>query len=119
MMPPYVDGAFPNGSRVLTINSVTYKCNSFTEEDSTTTDNVPDENGEHSGAVSKKGPTTGSAELQLATSSTEVPTTAAANATTGVFTIDNVVRFITAVSAPRNNSGVWVVNVQFQRRVNA
>lgn len=119
MMPPYVDGAFPNGSRVLTINSVTYKCNSFTEDDSSTTENVNDENGEHAGAVSKKGPTTGSAELQLATSSTAVPTTAAESATTGTFIIDSVTRFITAVSKPRNSSGVWVVNIQFQKRVNA
>lgn len=119
MLPPYQDGPFPSGAPVLTINSVEYICNSFQPDDSANTVNVTNNEGAHSGAVSFKGPTTGSAELQLATSTTAVPTTAAAATATGTFTVDTVVYFITAVSKPRTSGGVWVVNIQFQARVNA
>lgn len=117
-MPPYVDGDYPNGAPVLEINGVEYICNNFQADDSANTANVADNLGDHSGAVSTKGPTTGSAELQLATSGTAVPTTAAESATTGVFTHQTVVYFITAVSKPKQAGAVWVVNIQFQKRVN-
>jgi len=118
-MAKYQDGTAPAGSEVLTINSVEYPCNNFETSDGSNVVNHTDENGEHDGAVAFKGPTTGSAELQLAASDTVVPTTAAASATTGVFTIGSTTYFITSVSKPKPAGGFWTVSIQFQKRANA
>ena len=122
-MATYQDGTFPSGSPVLTINSVTYKCNSFSVSKSAEVVSTTDENGLHSGAVSFGGPTTGSAEVQFAASSTAEPTTAAANSTTGVITNvniggANVNCFITSVSISKPQRGPWTASLGFQAKAN-
>ena len=118
-MAIYQDGAYPSGAPTLTINSVTYVCDAFSLEDASNVVDVTNASGEHAGAISIKGKTTGSATLQLATSTTVAPTTAAAAATTGVFTLDSATYFITSVSKPRPKDGYWTVSINFQKRENA
>lgn len=118
----YQDGPFPSGAPVLSINNVTYKCNSFTVEPSATTVQITDQNGAHSGALSFVGPTTGTAEIQYAAENTPDPTTAAANATTGVFVANingaNANCFITSVSISKPQQAPWTANLGFQVKVN-
>ena len=122
MPTPYQDGSFPTGSPILVINSVNYKCNSFTVDKSAETQNITDENGAMSGALSYVGPTTGQAELQFAASTTPEPTTAAANATTGVFVANiggsNTNCFITGVSTSKPQRGPWTSTISWQAKVN-
>lgn len=122
-MAVYSDGTFPAGSPVLTINSVTYKCNSFSVDKSAETVQITDEDGDHAGALSFSGPITGSAEVQFAAANTAEPTTAAANATTGVITNVNIAGanvncFITAVGISKPQRGPWVASLSWQARVN-
>lgn len=123
-MAIYQDGSFPTGTPVIDINSITYVSNSFDFNSSTSeTVNIKDENGEHVGANSALGPGTGSAVLQLAASSTEIPTTAAENATIGVFTFShdgaNVDAFITSVTVNRATApNPHLVNIAFQKKMN-
>ena len=119
----YQDGTFPSGSPVLTINAVTYKCNSFSITKSAETVMITDENGAHSGAIQFVGPNTGTAEVQFAASTTAEPTTAAANATLGVITNVNIAGanvncFITSVAIAKPQRGAWVATLGFQTRVN-
>ena len=121
-MATYQDGTFPSGSPVLTINAVTYKCNSFNVAKSAETTNITDENGAHSGALSFTGPTTGTAEIQFAANTTAEPTTAAANSTTGVFsaTLNNVATncFITAVAVNKPSRAPWTASLSWQAKQN-
>jgi len=122
-MPTYVDGSFPTGSPVLTINSVTYKCNSFTTSKGSETVQISDENGAHIGAVSVTSPITGTAEVQYASINTASPTTAAANSTLGVIpnvNIDGTLTtcFIQSVSTVKPAKGPWVSTLGFQAKVN-
>lgn len=121
-MAVYQDGTFPSGAPTLTINNVAYKCNSFTVEPSAATVQINDQNGEHSGALSFVGPTTGTAEIQFAASNTAEPTTAAANATTGTFVTQingaNANCFITSVSISKPAQAPWTANIGFQVKVN-
>lgn len=122
-MATYQDGVFPSGSPVLVINSVNYKCNSFTFGKSAETVQITDENGAASGALSFVGPNTGTAEVQFAASTTAEPTTAAANATTGVMTNVNIAGanvncFITSVSVQKPQRGAWTATLGFQARIN-
>lgn len=118
-MAKYQDGTAPASSLVLAINSVNYPCSNFQTSDASNTVNHTNESGEHDGAVSFKGPVTGSADLLLAAVDTVVPTTAAASATTGVFTVATKNYFITSVSEAKPAGGFWTVSIQFQQKVNA
>ncbi len=118
-MPIYQDGTYPSGAPTLTINSVTYICDAFSLDDSANVVDITNGSGEHAGALAFKGKTTGSATLQLASSSTAVPTTAAHSSTTGVFTHDTKTYFITSVSKPKPKEGNWTVSINFQLRENA
>lgn len=119
---PYQDGTFPSGSPIITINSVTYKCNSFQPEKTAETVNVTDENGAHAGALSFQGPTRGTAELQFAANTTAEPTTAAANSTTGVFIANlngsNANCFIDSVSISKPQRAPWTATIGWQVKVN-
>jgi hypothetical protein len=118
-MAQYPDGTRPSGAGTVTINSVAYKCDNFQLDSAANTVNSTDENGQHNGAVSFKGPTTGTATLQLAADSTAVPTTAAESSTTGVFTRDSVTYFITQVGVVKPSNGFWNVPISFQKKENA
>lgn len=118
-MATYKDTEQPAGSRVLTINSVTYKCNSFTRSETDSVTNLTDENGEHSGAIAVGQPETVTAEIQIATATTPIPTTASVATTTGTFVIGTATYFITSVSEARPSSGVWAVTINAQKRKNS
>jgi hypothetical protein len=122
-MAVYQDGSIPSGSPVITINNTTFKANSFSfPNDSANTTNIQDENGQHAAAISIFGPTTGSAQLQLATSSTLFPQVAAANSAWGTFTVpsngSNVNCFITSCTIQKPAAGPWLADIQFQKKMN-
>ncbi len=119
---PYSDGTFPSGSPTLTINSVAYKCNSFSVNKSANTVNITDQSGDPSGALSFKLPRSGSAELQFAANSTVEPTTAAENSTIGVFVANinssNVNCFITACTVNKPKDAPWTASISWQEKIN-
>lgn len=114
-MALYNPQSFPTGCPVITINSVTYKANSFARNSPTQKENIYDEVGAPLGVHIQADFEEITAELQLATEATAVPTTAAASATTGVFTYDTATWAITQVSAPRTKLGGRVVNITAQK----
>lgn len=122
-MPVYQDGPFPSGAPILTINSVPYKCNSFTVNKSSTTVPVLDENGAASGALSFADARTGTAEVQFANSAVAEPTTAAQNNVLGVLTnvnIDgaNVNCFVTSCAINKPQRAPWTATLGWQARIN-
>lgn len=122
-MATYQDGVFPSGSPVLVINAQNYKCNSFTVNKGATTTQINDENGAHSGALSFADETSGTAEVQFANSVYPEPTTAAANATTGVMTNVNIAGanvncFITSVAISKPARAAWTASLGWQARAN-
>lgn len=119
---PYSDGTFPSGSPVITINSVTYKANSFTVNKGANTVNITDNSGDPSGALSFKQPYTGTAELQFSANNVAEPTTAADNSTTGTFVANinsvNVNCFITSVSVNKPKDAPWTASINWQQKIN-
>ena len=119
---PYSDGTFPSGSPTVTINSVAYKCNSFTVNKSANTQNITDQSGDPSGALSFKQPRTGTAELQFSANSVVEPTTAAENSTIGVFIANinsaNVNCFITSASISKPKDAPWTASINWQEKIN-
>lgn len=116
-MALYNPQSFPTGCPVLTINSVTYKTNSFSITRPTQKTNVTDEAGAPLGAIFQSDFETATAELQLATTSTPVPTTAAQSSTTGLFTLDTQNWIIESVTEPREKLGQRVVQITAQRAI--
>jgi hypothetical protein len=119
---PYQDGTFPSGAGTVTINSVALKCNSFNYTKPANTVNITDNNGDPSGALQFEQPYSGTAELQFAANSTAEPTTAADNATTGVFIANinsaNVNCFITSVSINKPKDAPWTASINWQQKIN-
>jgi hypothetical protein len=121
---PYQDGNFPSGSPTLTTAAGVYKCNSFTVTRSAETVPIVDENGAASGALQFLGFTTGTAELQFANSAVLEPTTAAENASRGVFVNVNIQGvnvncFITGTTTNKPQRGPWTATCDWQARINA
>lgn len=122
---PYSDGSFPSGSpTVTTASGHSYKCNSFSVDKSSETVQIVDENGAPSGALSFLGFDTGTMELQFPNATQPEPTTAAANATLGVFVNVNIQGananiFATGVTITKPQRGPWLATVNWQKRVNA
>lgn len=114
-MAIYNPQSFPTGCPVLTINSVTYKTNSLSITKPTQKTNVTDEAGAPLGAIMQADFVSLTAELQLATAATVVPTTAAESATTGVFTHETVSWAIESVTEPREKLGQRVVQITAQK----
>lgn len=120
---PYSDGNFPSGSPTLTTAAGNYKANSFTSARSSDTVPILDENGAPSGALSFLGFTTGAFEVQFAAANTIEPTTAAENASRGVFLNVNIASvntncFITDVTLTKPQRGPWTASGSWQARVN-
>lgn len=119
---PYQDGNFPSGAPTLTINGVTYICNSFSVQKPANTVNITNGSGDPSGALSFKQPLVVTAELQFAASSTAEPTTAAANSTTGTFIANiagaNVNCFITACTVNKPKDAPWTASITAQEKIN-
>lgn len=119
---PYSDGTFPSGCPVITINSVTYKANSFSYTNGTNTVTITDESGVPSGHLSFAQATNGSAELQYSASNVADPTTAAANATTGVFIValnnTNTNCFITSCTVNKPKDQPWTASINWTKKIN-
>lgn len=122
-MATYQDGTFPSGSPTLTtLAAIAYKCNSFSVSKAAEVVNIVDENGASSGHLVFAGDRSFTAEVQFAASTTAEPTTAAANATQGVFAnvnIDgaNVNCFVTSVSVQKPQRGAWTATVSGIARI--
>lgn len=121
---PYSDGNFPSGSPTLSTAGGVYKANSFTVSRSAETVSIVDENGAASGALQFLGFTTGAFEVQMANSSVVEVTTAAENASRGVFLNVNIAGvntncFVTDVTLSKPQRGPWTASGSWQARVNA
>jgi len=116
---PYQDGTFPSGCPVLTINNVTYKCNSFSYTDGTNTVTITDEAGAPDGALSFAQATVGAAELQYSAANVADPTTAAVSSTTGTFAVSlnnaNANCFITSVTVTKPKDAPWTASINWQK----
>ncbi len=122
MAAPYVDGTYPSGAPIVSINSVPYKCNKISFNRGSDTVNITDPDGEHAGALSFAGPITGSVELQYANSNVPDPNIAAVSSTTGTFTANiagaNYTCFITGVDIEKPQRGPWTATCAFQVKDN-
>lgn len=123
-MPVYSDGLFPSGSPILNTAAANYKCNSFTIARAAETVQIVDENGAPSGALQFEGFKTGAFEVQMANSAIPELTTAAENATRGVFLNVNIASvatncFITDVTLNKPQRGPWTASGSWQARINA
>lgn len=116
-MALYNPNSFPTGCRVITINSVTYKSNSETITEPGQETLLYDEAGAPMGHFIQTDFYQGTWELQLATTGTALPTTAARSATTGVFTLDGDTWSITSVTLPREKLGQRVVSIVARKNV--
>ena len=116
MAIPYLTTAtLPYGSRVLTISAASYIANSFSTSNALQVIDRQDELGAPNGAVGIRQPITGSASLQLATTSTAIPDpgdqfTLAVDAVAVTF-------FITERSMPESQNGFKTVDISFRESV--
>ena len=111
MAIPYLNSpTLPYGSRVLSIGA-TYIANSFSTSQSLNVIERTTELGAPNGVVGIQVARTGSAQLQLATSSTAVPSAGTE------FTADGVTFFITEVGRPEEAAGFKAVDISFRESV--
>jgi hypothetical protein len=109
MAIPYLTTiALPYGSRVVTISSVGYIANNFSVAQSLNVIERQDSLGAPNGAVGIQQARTGSAQLQLATTSTTAPSAGEA------FAADSVSYFLTEVSKPEEQQGFKVLDISFR-----
>jgi hypothetical protein len=101
----------PYGSRVVTIGAVGYIANNFSTSQSLNVIERTDSLGAPNGAVGIRQANTGSAQLQLATSSTTIPSAG------DVVTVDATGYFLTEVSRPEEAQGFKVVDISFRESV--
>jgi hypothetical protein len=112
MAIPYLTStALPYGSRVVTISAVGYIANNFSVSQSLNVIERQDSLGAPNGAVGIQQARTGSAQLQLASSSTTAP------AAGDTFSADSVSYFLTEISKPEEQQGFKVVDVSFREAV--
>jgi len=112
MAIPYLTStALPYGSRVVTIGAVGYIANNFSVSQSLNVIERQDSLGAPNGAVGIQQARTGSAQLQLASSSTTVPDVGTN------FSADSVSYFTTEVSKPEEQQGFKVIDVSFREVV--
>ena len=109
---PYLTAAtLPYGSRVLTINAVAYIANNYKVDRSGSLIERQTELGAPNGAVLVAEAATGSAQLQLATTSTALP------AIGDEFTADTVTYFLTQVGASEEARGFKTVDISFRQKI--
>ena len=112
MAIPYTTTAsLPYGSRVLTIDSVGYIANNFSTSQSLNVIERTTELGAPNGAVGIQQARTGSAQLQLATSSTTIPDVG------DEFVANSVTFFLTEVSRPEEAQGFKVIDISFRESI--
>lgn len=114
-MALYNPGSFPTGCRVITINSVTYKSNTESKATPAQEAKLYDEAGAPMGLLMQEDFKTETFELQLAATSTPVPTTAAEATATGTFSLDGSTWAINSVTEPREKLGQRVVQITATR----
>lgn len=110
---PYSSTAsLPFGSRVLTINAITYVAQSWNPQKSTREINREDENGDENAFMLRAAVTRQSGiVLQLATSSTAVPTMGQE------FTVDSLTYVITAVGKVETQGAFHTVSIDVRAKV--
>jgi len=109
---PYTTTAsLPYGSRVVTVDSVGYIANNFSTSHSLNVIERTTELGAPNGAVGIQQARTGSAQLQLATSTTTAPDVG------DTFSADSVTYFLTEVSRAEEAQGFKVVDISFRESV--
>ncbi len=116
--PQFNDGTVQYGSRVLTINGVTYVADNITVNRPTKRIERTDQIGEPSGSVGVAGFVTGSCQLQIATSSTAEPQggytfTVTLDATIGAETF-----YIESPGRTENKDAEKKINVTFVKKYN-
>jgi hypothetical protein len=112
MSIPYTTTAsLPYGSRVVTIGAVGYIANNFSTSQSLNVIERTDSLGAPNGAVGIQQARTGSAQLQLATSTTTAP------AAGDEFAANSVTFFLTEVSRAEEAQGFKVVDISFRESV--
>ena len=114
MSLPYLYPAtIPYGSRVITdtTNSTTYIANNFRVTEPTRVLERDTELGAPYGVVAIQRARTGSAQLQLNTTTTLIP------ARGDEFTADTVTYFITEVGKPESADAIKVVDIQFREKI--
>lgn len=112
MAIPYLTAAtLPYGSRVLTISSVGYIANNFSTSQSLNVIERQNELGAPNGAIGIQTARTGTAQLQLATTTTTAPSAG------DEFSANSVTYFLTEVSKPEEAQGFKVVDISFRESV--
>jgi hypothetical protein len=112
MAIPYTTTAsLPYGARTVLIDSTTYIANNFSTSQSLNVIERTTELGAPNGAVGIQQARTGSAQLQLATSSTTAPDVG------DTFLANSVTYFVTEVSQPEEAQGFKVVDISFRESV--
>ena len=112
MAIPYLTTAtLPYGSRTILIDSTTYIANNFSTSQSLNVIERTDSLGAPNGAVGIQTARTGSAQLQLASTSTSAPDAG------DQFFADSVTYFVTEVSKPEEAQGFKVVDISFRESV--
>ena len=109
------DGTVQFGSRVLTINAVTYVADDVTVNRPTITVERPDELGEPDGQYTRAAQVTGTATLQLATGSTVIPTLGLEFTETFVASIGAETFYLDNVDQVESNQSEKKVNVNFRK----
>lgn len=112
------DGTVQYGSRVLTINSVAYIADNCTVSRPGKTIERTNEIDEPNGQVSYAGFVTGSATLQLASSSTVIPVQGLEFTTTWVTSIGAETFYLDSIDQPEDQAVEKKVNVNFRKKYN-
>lgn len=112
MAIPYLTSAtLPYGSRSVTIGAVAYIANNFTINQSINVIERKGTTGEPNGAVGIPVPKTGTAQLQIATTSTVMP-----SAGSELFE-NGVTFFITDMGLPEESGSFKVIDISFRESV--
>lgn len=116
MAIPYLTTAtLPYGSRVVTITAVGYIANSFSTSSSLQVIDRQTELGAPNGAIGIRTPITGSASLQLATTSTGIPDPG--DEFSASIDGSSVSFFITERGLPESQNGFKMVDISFRESV--
>jgi hypothetical protein len=118
MSEKWNDGAIPYGSRVVTISTVTYVANNIRVRRPTKQIKRTNELDEPSGSVGVEDFVEGSAELQLATSSTAEPQNGMTFDLTLDATIGEETFILSEVERPEEKSADKKLNVNFIKQYN-
>jgi hypothetical protein len=112
MAIPYLTSAtLPYGARTVLIDGTTYIANNFSTSQSLNVIERTTEFGAPNGAVGIQQARTGSAQLQLATTSTSYPDAG------DEFSVNSISFFITEVSRPEEAQGFKVVDISFRESI--